>query len=113
MRRDICQSGGVLGFARFNPATMPADPTFSSTGIEVTRNCGGGTVQASKVAVGDYRIRFNGMSAVWATCSVLEQGDTAVRAYAALSLISTGNWRVTVTDSTGAAADLRFVCTAV
>jgi hypothetical protein len=106
-----CSSGTVQSFALFTPASMVAAPTFATNGVSVARKCSGGTVQAHRIAAGQYRIRFNGSPAVLAFCQVLEAGDQdPFSDFVSLSVISAGNWRVRVVDVNGVAQDNRFEC---
>ena len=95
LRGNACQQGTVLGFARFNPGAMAADPNYSTAGVSVTRNCTGGTVEASRIVTGQYRIRFNGLNAEITICNVEEDGDHLPTVnFLPTSLISPGHWRV-------------------
>jgi hypothetical protein len=55
-------TGAVKGFARIAAKTsFPS--TFTTTGVEFPYSCSGGTVEARRVHVGMYEIRFNGNGA--------------------------------------------------
>lgn len=94
LRKDICDDGAVLGSAKFDPALMTPAP--STAGVLTPRNCSGGTVEASKVAVGQYRIRFNGIDSTIMVCNTNDiTGDSAPNLNVmALNTIAAGHWRV-------------------
>ncbi len=112
LRGNACQQGTVLGFARFNPGAMAANPNYSTAGVSVTRNCTGGTVEASRLAIGDYRIRFNGLSAEITLCGVEQDGDSAPNLNVLpTSLIAPGHWRVNqVNVGLHQPDDAKFTC---
>jgi hypothetical protein len=112
MRSTGCAPGKVLGRARFDGASMSASPAYSSTGVSVAENCSGGTVEASRLSTGTYRIRFNGSDAAVAVCSDMAQGDGDFAiTQVALSAIAPGHWRVQVYDPIGdILVDVPFAC---
>jgi hypothetical protein len=99
VRAGGCARGKVLGFARFNGASISASPTYSTAGIQVPENCSGGTVEATRIAAGQYRIRFNGLDAVIAVCTSMQDGTSFPLHYVALGLIGPGHWQAEVVDS--------------
>ncbi len=112
LRGDVCQQGTVLGFARFDPSAMVAEPTYSTSGVSVPRNCAGGTVEASRIQTGQYRIRFNGLGAAITICNVEADGDGAPPiTVIAPSLIALGHWRVhQFNAAVHSAEDEMFAC---
>jgi hypothetical protein len=107
-----CSPGKVLGRARFDPAAMSASPAYSTAGVTVPENCSGGTVEASRLSIGTYRIRFNGSNAAVAVCSDMAQGDGDFAiTQVVLSAIAPGHWRVQVYDPiNNNLADVPFAC---
>lgn len=94
LRKDICDNGAVLGSAKFDPALMTPAP--STAGVLTPRNCSGGTVEASKIVTGQYRIRFNGIDSTIMVCNTNDiTGDAAMNLNViALNTIAAGHWRV-------------------
>lgn len=94
LRKDICDDGAVLGSAKFDPALMTAAP--STAGVLTPRNCSGGTVEASRISAGQYRIRFNGIDSTVMVCNTNDiTGDAAMNLNVmALNTIAAGHWRV-------------------
>lgn len=99
LRSSGCARGKVLGFARFDGAAMSAQPTYSTAGVSVAENCSGGSVEASRMATGDYRVRFNGLDAVIAVCTAMADGESYPFTYISTSLLGPGHWRLGQVDS--------------
>jgi hypothetical protein len=77
-QRSCNSAPGVLrGFARVNAGTG-FSTTFTTAGVDNTYNCAGGTVEARRLAQGDYEVRFNGMTSTVALASQMEDGIPAV-----------------------------------
>jgi hypothetical protein len=84
------QTGSVKGFARIAGAAY---------------NCSGGTVEARRLGVGTYEVRFNGGGQVLALVDILESGVPTITSVSA-ALVAAGTFRVqTVDTATGVAAD--------
>jgi hypothetical protein len=112
LRAGLCARGKVLAFAYFDPAAMSAAPTYSTAGVTVPENCAGGTVEASRVGTGDVRIRFNGLNALLATCTAIDNaGDVqAAPRFISLSIIGSGHWRASIVDHANVGSNAKFTC---
>jgi hypothetical protein len=98
------QTGSVKGFARIAGAAAFSG-TFTTTGVENPYNCSGGTVEARRLGVGTYEVRFNGGGQVLALVDILESGVPTITSVSA-ALVAAGTFRVqTVDTATGVAAD--------
>jgi hypothetical protein len=115
VRSDICQPRTIVAFARFNPALMPAFPTYSTAGITFPANCEGGTVEASRLGLGSYRIRFNGVGATFTVCTSVQDGEPVAPRAISVGVISGGHLSVRQVDPSagGIDADGKFVCVVV
>jgi hypothetical protein len=103
-RTCTSQTGAVKGFARI-AASAAFSATFTTTGVENPYNCSNGTVEARRLGVGSYEVRFNGASQVVALVSVLEDGVPTLTS-ASAAIVTPGTIRVhTLVTSTGVLAD--------
>lgn len=114
LRATGCGRGKVQGFARFDPSAMVAASSgYSTAGVSNAENCAGGSVDAHKVAPGEFRIRFQGLSSALAVCSVLADGDSyPTAATVAASVIAPGHFRINeiLWAGGGAPSDTKFAC---
>ena len=99
------QSGALKGFARV-AAAAGFSAAFTTTGVENSYNCSGGTVEARRLAVGTYEVRFNGASPVLALTDVLDDGVPTITSVTTARTATAGTFRVqTVDTASGVAAD--------
>ena len=104
--RPVCtsQSGALKGFARI-AATAGFSATFTTTGVENPYNCSGGTVEARRLGVGTYEVRFNGASPVLALVDILDDALPTITSVTS-ARVTAGTFRVQVVDTaTGANQD--------
>lgn len=58
---NLCRTGLIHSWARVKgSSTMPSTYTTSSTYVDTTHNCSGGTVEVRRVSEGIYNVRFGG-----------------------------------------------------
>jgi hypothetical protein len=107
------QSGAVKGFARV-AASAGFSATFTTAGVENPYNCSGATVEARRLGVGTYEVRFNGASQPLAFVDILEDAIPTITSVTA-ARVAPGTFRVqTVDTATGGALDnVKFVIAAM
>jgi hypothetical protein len=112
-RTCTSQTGAVKGFARI-AASAAFSATFTTTGVENPYNCSDGTIEARRLGVGTYEVKFNGASPVLAFVSVLEDGIPTLTAVTA-SVVTPGTFRVQsfVTSSGTSVDNVKFVIAAL
>ena len=99
------QTGALKGFARV-VATAGFSGTFTTTGVANPYNCSGGTVEARRLGVGTYEVRFNGASPVLALTDVLDDNLPTITSVTTAKTAATGTFRVqTVDTAAGTAQD--------
>jgi hypothetical protein len=102
------------GFA-FVDASAGFSPTFTTTGVSAPFNCAGGTVEARRVALGNYRVRFNGMGSVLAL-GVADAGNAGgFDDFVSIDTVNDGGtaFDVFVVDNGGATEDVNFTILAL
>lgn len=107
------QTGAVKGFARI-AGSAGFSGTFTTSGVENPYNCSGGTVEARRLGVGTYEVKFNGATPVLALVSILEDGVPTLNTVTA-AVVTPGTFRVqTVLTSDASVADnVKFVIATV
>ena len=100
------QSGALKGFARIN-ASAGFSGTFTTTGVENPYNCSGGTVEAQRLSVGTYVVRFNGASPVLALVDILDEGLPTITSVST-ARVSAGSFRVQTVDTASASTPTTF-----
>jgi hypothetical protein len=99
------QSGAVKGFARI-AASSTFSATFTTTGVENSYNCSGGTIEARRIGTGTYEVRFNGATPVLALTDVLDDGIPTITSVTTARTATAGTFRVqTVDTAAGTAQD--------
>ena len=99
------QTGALKGFARV-VATAAFSGTFTTTGVANPYNCSGGTVEARRLGVGTYEVRFNGASPVLALTDVLDDNLPTITSVTTAKTAATGTFRIqTVDTAAGTAQD--------
>ena len=108
-RTCTSQTGAVKGFARI-AASAAFSATFTTTGVENPYNCSGGTIEARRLGVGTYEVKFNGGTPVLALASVLEDALPTITSVS-IGVVTPGTFRVqTVDTATGGPIDnVKFV----
>jgi hypothetical protein len=104
-----CQDGSVRAFAIVNgDPTFPATFTNEGARIPVAFNCAQPGVEARRVGVGSYRVRFTGNAA--ARIAVANAyGPASFDAYVAVNReAATNEWEVVIHDGAGALVDRVF-----
>jgi hypothetical protein len=109
---NLCQTGLVHSWARVKGAAgMPATFTTSSTYVDTTHNCSGGTVQVRRGGVGDYYVRFVGDPAVLAQVTTYYSGNAVDYDNIVTYRKSGDDFLVSVSEETGAGSEGWFVIT--
>ena len=106
--RNDCSSttGQIKGFV-----LVPAASTFSSTLTNVTGayNCSGQAVQARRIAIGDYEVKFLGSPAVIAIGNIVDAPVFTDNTFISFSRIGVGDFEVLIrNDVLNAAQDRQF-----
>jgi hypothetical protein len=104
-----CQDGSVRGFAIVNgDPTFPATFTNEGARIPVAFNCAQTGVEARRVDVGSYRVRFAGNAAPRVAVANA-YGSGSLDAFVAVNREAAANeWQVVIHDSAGALVDRVF-----
>jgi hypothetical protein len=97
-------TGALKGLARI-AASAGFSATFTTTGVENPYNCSDGTVEARRLGIGTYEVRFNGASSLLALASVFEDAVPTITSVS-IGRVAAGTFRVqTVDTATGTAVD--------
>ncbi len=91
------QTGALKGFARIAASNIFSG-TFTTAGVENAYNCSGGTVEAQRIGVGTYLVRFNGASPLLAFADILEDALPTITSVS-IGRVAAGTFRVATVDT--------------
>lgn len=104
-----CSLEQIHSFARVKAAAgMPSDFTTSSTWVDVTHNCAGGTVEVRRTGTGNYWIRFNGDPAALASVTAMPNPSDATEHTVAVYPATAEGFRVIIRNAAGALSDTAY-----
>jgi hypothetical protein len=108
-RTCTSQTGALKGFARI-AASSGFSATFTTSGVENPYNCSGGTIEARRLGVGTYEVKFNGATPVLALVDILEDALPTITSVST-AVVTPGTFRVqTVATAGGGSIDnVKFV----
>jgi hypothetical protein len=110
--QKACQDGTVKGYAIINGDTdFPADYTSDVGRIPKKFNCAGGAVEAKRIGVGNYRVRFGSNLAVIAVSN--SYGPGSFDEYVSVNQEATGEWEIVIHNSNGLPTDHHFTIVVV
>jgi hypothetical protein len=105
--QQACQNGTVKAFAIVNGDTnFPTDYVSAAANVPQKYNCTGGAVEAKRVSIGNYRVRFGGNLATIAVSN--SYGPGSFDEYVSVNQESTGEWEVVIHNSDGQPTDHHF-----
>jgi hypothetical protein len=105
--QKACADGAVKGYAIVNGDTnFPSDYVSDSGNVPQKFNCTGGAVEAKRVSVGNYRVRFGGNTAAIAVSN--SYGPGSFDEYVSVNQEDTGEWEVVIHNSSGEPTDHHF-----
>jgi hypothetical protein len=112
-RTCTSQTGAVKGFARI-AASSGFSATFTTSGVENPYNCSDGTIEARRLGVGTYEVKFNGAGPVLALASVVEDALPTITSVS-IGVVTPGTFRVQTVDtaSGGSQDNVKFVIAAL
>jgi hypothetical protein len=106
--QKFCGDGSVKGYALVNGDTdFPGDFTSETGRIPDKFSCTGGAVEAKRIGVGNYRVRFGGSPAAIAVAN--SYGPGSFDEYVSVNHeAATGEWEVVIHNSNGQPTDHHF-----
>ena len=106
--KSACAEGAIKGYAIVNGDTdFPGDYTGEAGRIPKKFNCTGGAVEAKRIGIGNYRVRFGGSTAAIAVSN--SYGPGSFDEYVSVNQeAATGEWEVVIHNSGGQPTDHHF-----